>query len=535
MIVAVVLCAVAVFAAPAEIQDISGRYFDAVHAELQEAKESIWAAIYEIRVYADSKASKPYVLLEDLVDAHKRGVEVKVFLDRSYRYSSVADSAVLHDRNDLAGQILGAAGVKVVFIGPNKRLHAKVIVIDGQIVIDGSVNWSHWALTRNIESASLIRSKNYAGEKLKWIRKIEKGEEVEKNNENEKAEEGECVYLGNEFLLDKKQAPRMVTKQDERVFDLFLLLLKQKQVENADHAFGVASFGLVPSKAGFRNAEGTGPDLTVDYDEMAEWLEITNMTRTAYRRQITKTLKKLEKTYGLIDCEFEYGGPAVVRLCRTDDSKMIEGKIIRKETKDSAVEPAAHYRASGAKISIPVGYWDYGWDRKLSLKAKFMYLVSLYERSRSKMAPWWSRSQTNLARVYDVHKWTICSGLVEIEDMDIIEVRRSEPMPGKGFSDRAPSRYLVKRLKSEEEIAEGWKELELEFGSKTVEKAREIAGKVGSEHSQKSVRDVAAAIEKNGEEAVEKAARRVSKLRRQDSRRNVPYMLGIVRKQRSAK
>ena len=51
VLVAVVLCAQAAFAVTAEVEDISGRYFETVHGELQAATQSVHVAIYEIRVY----------------------------------------------------------------------------------------------------------------------------------------------------------------------------------------------------------------------------------------------------------------------------------------------------------------------------------------------------------------------------------------------------------------------------------------------------------------------------------------------------
>ena len=56
--------------------NISNRnYFPAVHHEFQNAKKSIVVAVYLIRVYPDSKPTSPTrILVQDLIDAHKRGV-----------------------------------------------------------------------------------------------------------------------------------------------------------------------------------------------------------------------------------------------------------------------------------------------------------------------------------------------------------------------------------------------------------------------------------------------------------------------------
>jgi phosphatidylserine/phosphatidylglycerophosphate/cardiolipin synthase-like enzyme len=81
-----------------------------------------------------------------LVNAYKRGIEVKVILDR---YNSEEGSE--YDK-------LVQAGVSVrVHQGPG-LMHNKVAVIDSSIVITGSYNWTGSAEKENHENLLVIRS-----------------------------------------------------------------------------------------------------------------------------------------------------------------------------------------------------------------------------------------------------------------------------------------------------------------------------------------------------------------------------------------
>jgi phosphatidylserine/phosphatidylglycerophosphate/cardiolipin synthase-like enzyme len=61
--------------------------------------------------------------------------------------------------NDDAYRILKEAGIDVRFIRPESKMRDKLIVIDGETVIDGSTNWTRKALEENEESASRRRSR----------------------------------------------------------------------------------------------------------------------------------------------------------------------------------------------------------------------------------------------------------------------------------------------------------------------------------------------------------------------------------------
>ena len=64
------------FAIQVDAKDISDdKYFQAVHEELAIAKDSIYIAMYEISMEPDKTESEVYRLVQDIVDAHTRGVK----------------------------------------------------------------------------------------------------------------------------------------------------------------------------------------------------------------------------------------------------------------------------------------------------------------------------------------------------------------------------------------------------------------------------------------------------------------------------
>ena len=86
-----------------------------------------------------------------LVDAHKRGVQVQVILDKSQKgekYSSA--DFVLH------------AGIPTFIDAKHAIAHNKIMIIDGQTVITGSFNFTKAAEESNAENLLVIRSPELA-------------------------------------------------------------------------------------------------------------------------------------------------------------------------------------------------------------------------------------------------------------------------------------------------------------------------------------------------------------------------------------
>jgi len=107
------------------------------------AKDRIYVAIYS---FTSDR------LAEALIEARRRGVDVRVVMER--REANVTGSEY--------PRLLGA-GVEVRLDANPGLMHHKFMVIDGEIVVTGSYNWSAAAEERNDENLVVIRDRGVAG------------------------------------------------------------------------------------------------------------------------------------------------------------------------------------------------------------------------------------------------------------------------------------------------------------------------------------------------------------------------------------
>ncbi len=86
-----------------------------------------------------------------LVDAHKRGVNVQVILDKSERTEKYSRAAFFKN-----------AGIPTFIDDKHAIAHNKVMVIDGRVVITGSFNFTREAEESNAENLLVIRDSSMA-------------------------------------------------------------------------------------------------------------------------------------------------------------------------------------------------------------------------------------------------------------------------------------------------------------------------------------------------------------------------------------
>jgi phosphatidylserine/phosphatidylglycerophosphate/cardiolipin synthase-like enzyme len=115
---------------------------EAIIRELNNAKSSVLVQAYSFTSAPIAKA---------LLDAHKRGVNVKVILDKrqsTERYSSAT--------------FLLNSGIPVKIDARHAIAHSKVMVIDGETVITGSFNFTRAAEENNEENLVVVKDKRLA-------------------------------------------------------------------------------------------------------------------------------------------------------------------------------------------------------------------------------------------------------------------------------------------------------------------------------------------------------------------------------------
>ncbi|MCK5655191.1 MAG: hypothetical protein KAI03_02710 [Candidatus Aureabacteria bacterium] len=469
----------------AEVKNISGRkYYPAVREALQEAKESIYMAMYQVSLHPYNKTAKVYKLIEELIRAEERGVELKIILDQNIDFIAGQDiyKWAAKGKNAWCFKALKEAGIDVEYDSLSTYTHAKAIVIDNEIVIIGSSNWSESAFSKNAETNVLIKSKALASELLNYFKTIKIDKKAAGTIPIRKGE----VFVSWEFLENPKLAGCMLTKRDERAFDLYLLLLREFD----------------------GNPEGR---IILNYDKIAASLGLYDaMTKTGYRRQITKSLRKLQSLYNLIKFEPEYGKDAAVILLSYDNPEK------------SYSVPNEWY------FQIPDNFWGHGWNRRLSHRAKFCCLINLAYVSISNSSPWWFSSRDVLSKRFNISKWVISKGMGELRNLNLIDVSYDTPKDGSYKSLLAKS-YKVLPLYNPEWLESEWDRLELAYGAEKLDKAKKYAKIVFKENNSAIVEEIITMTDSLGEKPIKEAFAIVGKKHIANSKRCYAYVKGILK------
>lgn len=145
---------------------MDAQYFQVAKKLIQESKTSIHVMMFDMRYYEEHPNSPSNLLIKALMDAKKRGVRAEVILEAR------EDEDRTTQGNRRTGKLLSAGGVEVLYDPLFKTTHAKCMVVDGEIALLGSTNWTYHALTNNNELSLLIRSREVANELINYFNRV---------------------------------------------------------------------------------------------------------------------------------------------------------------------------------------------------------------------------------------------------------------------------------------------------------------------------------------------------------------------------
>ncbi len=157
-----------VFALPAQDVEIitNSGYFPTDRRVLKEAKSSIRLIMFQVVNYYGKYSDSPSnILIKELINAKKRGVNVEVILE-------IGKWPDVNEKNRKVGQMLLDSGIKVTYDTMSRNTHAKLLVVDNSITILGSTNWSYFSLTKNNEVSVLLKSKEVAQKLTQYFQSI---------------------------------------------------------------------------------------------------------------------------------------------------------------------------------------------------------------------------------------------------------------------------------------------------------------------------------------------------------------------------
>ncbi|MDD5772661.1 MAG: phospholipase D-like domain-containing protein [bacterium] len=448
---------------------------------IDKSEKSIFVVMYIINFDQKNTQSDVYQLCASLVDAKKRGVIVKVILDQTIDYEKARKGGdwEIEEKNQNAFKYFKENGVEVFYDTKNFYTHSKAIVVDENVVVAGSTNWSGASLNKNNEVSVLIRSKELAESLLKDFSEIV----IDKEAGGDKNEKEPSFAVYRYFLENENMAGRMITVQDERAFDLYLLLLRE-----------------------FKD----GVPIDLDFDVMAGYLGMNeDMDRNAYRRQIIKVLEKLDEVYRLIKYEPKFGENARVTLLNLENSE----------------KPYSY--PEGKYFIMPGEFFSYRWSSKLSFNAKYCYLINLYKKSWSSTDPWWSNSREVLSKQFHLSISTISEGMKELRNYKIIDIEYSGIEDG--YESREPSKYKLFELYDPLKQIEKWESLNKSYGADRVDQAKEFAKIVFEDNDPVIVEDIISLIDEYGLEKYREALNIVSQKAPDNPKRTHSYVVGILR------
>lgn len=120
----------------------SKTYDNAIKELVQDAKEYIYIPIF----YLTHKD-----LSNELIKAHKRGVEIKIILDASAARNKYSMHKILREK-----------GIKVKVENFGGKMHAKSMIIDDEYFISGSMNLTIAGNIRNDENTIIVKNEDLA-------------------------------------------------------------------------------------------------------------------------------------------------------------------------------------------------------------------------------------------------------------------------------------------------------------------------------------------------------------------------------------
>lgn len=140
-------------------------YFDTLVSYIRDAQHSINMTMFIFKT-TQSPQNRPALILQELIKARKRGINIQITLDKSGYDEGI------NKENMKVTKKLQRNGIDVRMDSEKRTTHAKIVVIDDQFVFVGSHNLTHSALALNNEFSLLVNSRTLAEELLQYMREI---------------------------------------------------------------------------------------------------------------------------------------------------------------------------------------------------------------------------------------------------------------------------------------------------------------------------------------------------------------------------
>jgi hypothetical protein len=184
---------------------------------------------------------------------------------------------------------------------------------------------------------------------------------------------------------------------------------------------------------------------------------------------------------------------------------------------------------------VPVDYFIFGWNRRLSLRAKFCYLINLAYSDISDIRPFWSKSVATITKQFGgVGQDVINKGMGELRRKKLLEVKYDE-LSGRPYDERRPKMYKLLKLYDPKELELKLKGIEEKYGKEEYGKARKYAEVVFEENNPEVIEDIILKTKEYGPKKVKQAFDIVAQKNIDNPKRSYGYVKGTIEKIEDAK
>ncbi|MCX7717961.1 MAG: phospholipase D-like domain-containing protein [Candidatus Sumerlaeaceae bacterium] len=129
-------------------------YAQAVRKLIQGAKHSLRIMLYQARFYPEYPDTVTNYFIDDLIAARQRGVDVKILVDTGVWNPNGKNEHIL----DFVDR-LTTAGVEIWQDADEDVSHQKVMLVDDDITLVASHNWTYYSVANNNEVAVIVYSR----------------------------------------------------------------------------------------------------------------------------------------------------------------------------------------------------------------------------------------------------------------------------------------------------------------------------------------------------------------------------------------
>ena len=137
-------------------------YYSALVDYIRKADRTIDIAMFIFKT-TKSKKNKPRKLVDELIKARERGVNIRIILEKSRYEKSI------NEENEKIARRLRKHDITVLFDSIKKTTHTKLVIVDQRFSFVGSHNLTHSALAYNHELSLLIDNRTLAGQLIDYI------------------------------------------------------------------------------------------------------------------------------------------------------------------------------------------------------------------------------------------------------------------------------------------------------------------------------------------------------------------------------